>query len=127
MVKILAEKTETTTKKVVVAIQCDRCQKVYRKEEVEGHILKKFNDMWEINEFLRLDFSCGYGSIFGDGAKVECDLCQHCVKDLIGPYARIQEHSGAQWRAMMGTDNDGNSDEENGTGGDEPDDDTGVQ
>lgn len=30
----------------------------------------------------------GYGSIFGDGIKIECDICQHCLKKLIGEYCR---------------------------------------
>ncbi len=41
------------------------------------------------SEALRLRFAGGYGSVFGDGARVEADLCQYCIKELIGPFCRV--------------------------------------
>jgi len=52
---------------------CDRCGKEYKSED----------DVLEIQEFHRIRFQGGYGSVFGDTTTVSCDLCQHCLKDLI--------------------------------------------
>lgn len=60
------------------ALVCDRCGR-----EITP------NEHSEWNEALRLRFTGGYGSVFGDGARVETDLCQHCVKELIGPFYRV--------------------------------------
>ncbi len=53
---------------------CDRCGREITHDE---------HSEW--SETLRLRFTGGYGSVFGDGARVEADLCQQCVKELIGP------------------------------------------
>jgi hypothetical protein len=44
----------------------------------------------EWQESLQLRFTGGYGSVFGDGTKVAVDLCQHCVKELLGAYCRVE-------------------------------------
>lgn len=65
--------------------KCDRCEKEYfiaHHEDAPG-------DLWEAQEFLHINHGCGFGSIFGDLNTIECDLCQHCVKDLLGPLLRI--------------------------------------
>lgn len=54
-------------------LQCDICKKSY-KEKLEK------------DEFLRINKYCGYDSIFSDGTKLELDICQYCLKTLIGPY-----------------------------------------
>ncbi len=59
------------------ALVCDRCGREITPEE---------HSEW--GEALRLRFTGGYGSVFGDGSRVEADLCQHCVKELIGPFCR---------------------------------------
>lgn len=46
-----------------------------------------------IQEFIHIRERGGYGSIFGDGSEIECDLCQHCVKKLLGAYLRV----GSDW------------------------------
>ena len=70
-------KTETIIEKKeiqkAVSIQCDRCKKEY---DIE--------DIFEIQEFHHIRFTGGYKSSFGDTTKVECDLCQHCLRALIG-------------------------------------------
>lgn len=43
----------------------------------------------ELQEAININFVGGYASIFGDGARVEVDLCQDCLKKLLGPYLRI--------------------------------------
>ncbi len=33
----------------------------------------------------------GYGSVFGDGATIALDLCQHCLKDTFEDYLQYGE------------------------------------
>lgn len=69
------------------ALVCDRCGR---------EITPDKHSEW--SEALRLRFTDGYGSVpglrhagtgFGDGSRMEADLCQHCVKELIGPFCRV--------------------------------------
>lgn len=68
-----------------VAIICDDCKTRY--EYGEG-------DM-EIQEFLFLRAVGGFSSVFGDGAKLEMDLCQHCQKKRFGDILRVDGVAGA--------------------------------
>lgn len=70
-------------KKVRVAesIECDRCHKKYDAD-------KSSNDVFEVQEFHHIRFTGGYASVFGDETTIECDLCQHCLKELIGDFCR---------------------------------------
>jgi len=58
---------------------CDMCKKEYKASDIE-----------EFDEFLHIRTTGGYGSIFEDGVTIECDLCQHCVKSLLGYYLRFK-------------------------------------
>jgi hypothetical protein len=58
---------------------CDRCGLEMRQETYDGE--------WE--ERLAVVFRAGYHSLFGDGNLVELDLCQHCVKDVLGQWLRV--------------------------------------
>lgn len=73
------KKTEITTKTVtihdVVEVSCDRCSRI-------------IDDPMEEQEMLSMRFTGGYSSVFGDGVEVEIDLCQQCLKDLIGGFCR---------------------------------------
>lgn len=72
---------EIVTQKVeqVVSFTCDCCKKEY-------------NDILEMQEFLSWEDTCGYGNIvFGDLNLVKIDLCQYCVKKLLGDYIRVTE------------------------------------
>ena len=60
-------KTET-----IIGYKCSRC----------GREVYEF-DIMEFQEFHHIDFVGGYGSVFGDGNRVRCDICQHCLKDII--------------------------------------------
>lgn len=73
---MLQQKPVTTHQLVCV---CDRCGREMRSELHDSE--------WE--ERLAITFRAGYNSIFGDGNLVECDLCQHCVKDLLEKYLRV--------------------------------------
>jgi len=62
------------------SIVCDKCG------------IEVFDDNpMEIQEFHHINFVGGYGSVFGDGAWVRCDLCQSCLMELIGDYCRREE------------------------------------
>jgi len=63
------------------SIACDRCG---RSAENESKNL-------EFEEYLSIDHACGYGSIIGDGIRLQLDLCQYCVKELLSPFARLAE------------------------------------
>ena len=63
------------------AIICDRC----------GRRAESDMNRFEFEEYLSIDQVCGYGSIIGDGTRLQLDLCQHCVKELLSPFARLTE------------------------------------
>ena len=66
----------------LISIICDCCKEEYSE-----------SDIFEIEEFLNISKLGGYGSIFGDGNIIKLDLCQHCVKKLLGDYIRIEERN----------------------------------
>ena len=66
----------TRTEEVFDAIVCDKCGKEYR-------------DEIEIQEFHRIDFTGGFSSVFGDGNRVQCDLCQDCLYVMISEYTKV--------------------------------------
>ena len=67
-----------------VAKQCDRCKKEYAMSTMDD-----LQAVFECQEFHHIRFTGGYDSVFGDEAIVECDLCQHCLKSLIGKFVRV--------------------------------------
>ena len=64
----------------ITAIVCDICKKEY-----------KIEDVFEIQEFYHVSFEAGWGSVFGDGNRIECDICQHCLKKILGENYRIHD------------------------------------
>jgi len=64
-----------------VSITCDICNKIYI-DSIEN------NDILEIQEFTHINFTGGYGSIFGDGDEIKLDICQHCLKEKLGQYIK---------------------------------------
>ena len=69
------EKDEVIIKKTIISKVCDKCGKEY-------------DSPFEMKEFLHINFIGGYGSIFGDGNSVKCDICQHCLHDMIKHFVR---------------------------------------
>ena len=68
----------------LISITCDCCKKEYpTTPDIE----------FETEEFLSLQKIAGYVSIFGDGNIIELDMCQHCVKKILGKYLRIEERN----------------------------------
>lgn len=73
-------KKKRITQNVLVSVTCDCCKKEYFE-----------SDIFEVEEFLCLEKMAGYVSIFGDGNLIQLDLCQYCVKKLLGKYIRMEE------------------------------------
>lgn len=67
---------------VASTVQCDVCKRIYDLDAAN-------DDIMEVNEFLNVKFVCGYNSVFGDLNRVECDICQHCLKEKLGEFLRI--------------------------------------
>jgi hypothetical protein len=76
MINTITKKT-VRREKCVLSVTCDKCKKEISPDNVV-----------EMQEVFHIRFTGGYGSVFGDESQVECDLCQHCLKELIGPYYR---------------------------------------
>lgn len=71
---------ETHDRQVKIVI-CDRCGKRMTEDEpFDGY-----------NNRTQVRFRAGYASLFGDGNKVEGDLCDRCLYELLGPYLRVVE------------------------------------
>jgi len=66
------------TVSVVHQIRCDRCDK----EALRGE--PGFAEMTSIG------FDAGYDSIFGDGNRVEIDLCETCLHATLGTWLRVR-------------------------------------
>jgi antitoxin CcdA len=73
MIKYNGNKIESMT--------CDKCGTEYNYED----------DMFECQEFHHINFVGGYGSVFGDGDQIECDICQDCLKKMIDGHYRWTE------------------------------------
>jgi hypothetical protein len=58
--------------------KCDKCTKTVDPD-----------DFVEWQEFMHWKNVGGYGSVFGDGVEVGVDLCQHCAKEVLGPYIGV--------------------------------------
>lgn len=75
-------------------ILCDKCGKEFQYDTED------IAEKCEVHEFARLRFHAGYGSVFGDGNLIECDLCQHCLYDMIKGYYRIVESDLPFWENL---------------------------
>lgn len=74
----------TEEKEIVTSVTCDICGKVFDYSD-------NTDEVFEIQEFVHINFIGGYGSVFGDGDHVRCDICQNCLKERLGSYLRIEE------------------------------------
>lgn len=65
---------------VLAGITCDRCK-------------TRHDDILETQEFLCWEDTAGYGNtVFGDMNAVAIDLCQYCVKEVLGQWVRVYEY-----------------------------------
>jgi hypothetical protein len=67
-------------------IHCDRCGRVALLGDAE------------FEEMVSIESRAGYGSVFGDGNDVQVDLCQHCLKVVLGQWLRVSEPGDRQVR-----------------------------
>lgn len=67
----------TVTASEIASCICDRCGRRLTPTDMEWH------------EKLSLSFTGGYTSVFGDGSRVSIDLCQQCIKEVLGAWLRI--------------------------------------
>lgn len=78
----------------VIGIRCDRCG-----IDVRTHA--GLCEQFALQEFLSIDFFAGYGAYaFEDGTRYQCEICEQCVKDLLGPFLRSyvrQPSDGSDW------------------------------
>lgn len=67
----------------------------YKKIKVESNELVEWKcsvcgrdllDDMEGQEAFCFDQIGGYASVFGDGAEISIDICQHCMKEKFGEY-----------------------------------------
>lgn len=72
--------TVATTKQECVGFTCDRCERHFDD-----------SDFVAMNELLEWTNIGGYGSIWGDGTRVEVTLCQDCTHTLFAPFARLSQ------------------------------------
>lgn len=63
---------------VVHQIRCDRCGKEAERGEID------------FTRMRSLGFDAGYDSVFGDGNRVELDLCEPCFRDALGAWLRVR-------------------------------------
>lgn len=77
------------TVSVVHRIRCDRCGKEAERGEVG------------FQEMTSIGFDAGYGSIFGDGNRVELDLCEACLRDTLGAWLRVTTPADTPLATML--------------------------
>jgi hypothetical protein len=70
---MIQTKTILQEQDVVELAVCDRCDRVIDPEV----------EVFEFQEMISIRTVGGYGSVFGDGAEIELDLCQRCLFELI--------------------------------------------
>lgn len=63
---------------VVHQIRCDRCGKETERGEIG------------FTQMMSIGFDAGYDSVFGDGNRVELDLCEPCLRDTLGAWLRVR-------------------------------------
>jgi hypothetical protein len=68
---------KTVTIQKITALVCDGCG------------LEAKPDDYGFHEFISVNQRCGYGSIHGDGNKIETDLCQQCFADMCGDSLKV--------------------------------------
>nr|WP_315246062.1 hypothetical protein [uncultured Albidiferax sp.] len=74
---------------VVHLIRCDRCGKEAERNEVG------------FAEMTSICFDAGYDSIFGDGNRIEVDLCEPCLRDTLGAWLRVKTPADTPLAGML--------------------------
>lgn len=76
-------------KTVVYEIVCDRCGKEVRREGSDFELMTS------------IGFEAGYASIFGDGNRLEIDLCEPCVRGTLGTWLRVRTPEDTSLARML--------------------------
>lgn len=66
-------KKEKIIKLIPISYICDKCK-------------TEFSDPMDWQEFHLIKIDAGYNSAFGDGNKIECELCSTCLKEFIDSF-----------------------------------------
>ncbi|MDP3245372.1 MAG: hypothetical protein Q8M93_00190 [Polaromonas sp.] len=74
---------------VVHQIRCDRCGKEAERGEIA------------FAQMRRLGFDAGYDSVFGDGNRVELDLCEPCFRDTLGAWLQVRTPADTPLAKML--------------------------
>ena len=82
----------------VAQLSCDRCGAEARYNVGDG-----------FNNFLQLGFDASWGSAFGDGNRVDVDICHGCLKETLGPWLRVSSSVWARHAEKTGFDEAGAS------------------
>ncbi len=77
------QKKQKIIKEIITKI-CDKCGRI---------VSEQGNQAFEFQEFYHFRFIGGFNSAFGDLSEIECDICQHCLYDLIKNYYRTNKSS----------------------------------
>lgn len=97
--RIVKEVSKQIIDKELDAIQCDCCKRTFEYfQQDENRVIldtpsqpDRIASDWEMQEFLCLRRTGGYGSIFGDMDTWTLDLCQECQKKLFGEFIKYEE------------------------------------
>jgi antitoxin CcdA len=73
----------TEVKEFPISVTCDVCNRIYFNDDKD--------DLMEIQEFHHIRFRGGFGSVFGDDVEFKADICQHCLKNILGQYITVNE------------------------------------
>ena len=80
----------------VAQLRCDRCG-----AEAQHNVAEGFNN------FVQIGFDAGWGSDFGDGNRIDVDLCHACLKTTLGSWLRILPSASNQPAATKPADEAG--------------------
>ncbi|MGH8506925.1 MAG: hypothetical protein ACRETM_13360 [Stenotrophobium sp.] len=76
----------------IAGIRCDRCN-------AEARLNGDSSGLFDFQEYLCVEFTSGYGAkAFDDGTHYSCELCERCVKELLGTYLRSFERG---WKELF--------------------------
>ena len=67
----------TTEERQLIEWSCSICHRNFMIDELEAQEVFSFSQMG------------GYSSVFGDGAEIYVDICQHCFKDKFSKYCTV--------------------------------------
>lgn len=67
------------TREIIHEMTCDRCK-------------RRDYDIIDIQEYLSWRMRGGYGNTaFGDMTRLSLDLCQHCTKEVLGEWIKVED------------------------------------